>query len=446
MPAVNVEGLKEALEKLEKKELIKIVCDFARRDTERTAKLMLSLEGDETQELELCIKRIAAAFQQKKKYHMYDGAALKRAMKDVAKRAYAHLGEEPMAAFELYFLIITEYCGADCAIFDNSGSLSDYISAIFNEIRDITEAENLESEDAGFIHTSLMKFAREERHEYSCVVSAFSVLASMSRDAETRDAVNAAIMSKMAEWKHNDNIFASYSSDQLKEIQFKMLKKFDGDKAAMSFANKNLQNYSFRVMAANEAREAGDWKRLLEIAKGKPKNGEGIALTEWDDVILEAYTKLGDKANILKTTEHLMMYNNFDTYYPKVKALFDEKDWEKYFAKLCKELQGTERWMRLIAIEKMEPEIMKECTARPWLLFSYYHLLDVKKYGDRMENMFRQYITKEAERRSTRKGYAEIRDYLRAFENACGEPAEQLRQALLKKYSTKPAYREELSR
>lgn len=152
---VDVGELKVLLEQLDKKQLIKLVCDFGKKDAMVTAKLVLALEKDECKEFERCVERLDASLE-KIKYHMFVGSSFKVAARDVAKHAHYYRDTMPLTAFKYYWLIITYWFRIYNMTWDNAGSLQDYIGGLIYELEEL--------EDVG-------EFTDDEHESFFCYVA-----------------------------------------------------------------------------------------------------------------------------------------------------------------------------------------------------------------------------------------------------------------------------------
>ncbi len=376
---------------------------------------------------------------------MYDLRCVEDAMGDVAAKARSYRGTTPMLAFRMFWIIVTEWSAENENIWDDDGDLHYIVNDAIEEIRDLVSADGLSETELEGIHSTLLALVKEESRENDYMTELAPIAAEMAKIAAMRTKADDVFACKLAVIRNDPYGYHSYQSDRFKCLQLSMITRFDGEGAADKFINANLEVREFRRIAADKAKEAKNWERLLSLACEGAESGRFAS--EWHKEMLEAYINLGDKENIIKMTEYLAFNEDFSKYYPMLKEQFDEMRWKEYFPKLCKKAQEKKHWFDLITTERMEPEIMQECRKNPYLVFSLYGYLGNEAYRAELAGLFEKALTDRAARVASRKEYAELREKIETFKTACGsEPAERLRESLLKTYKRKPAFCQEISK
>lgn len=443
---MDMPHLKELLNTLDKESLVDIICDAAQNDPEYAAELTLKLDKDESHTLDQCAARIRSAYTLCWDYYnLYDAGPIGDAMNDVADKARSCRGTNPLLAFKIFWLMVTEWVDKFDNIWDEDGELMSLAEGYIDEIRELADSGAFSAENSEeMFGIMLARFDTvNPRDDFAQTLA--SVLVDTAKERARKEVLEAIIARKAAEAEREGGRSA-YGLSWLMMARFLLIQRFESAETASKFVAKNMDIYGFRTIAAEEAKAAKDWKRLLALARGGVK-ADG-SRPQWQVFMLEAYMGLNDRENALETMECLAFNDNsFREYYARLKKQFDKAQWEEFFPGLCQRARKSRHWLDFIVEENMEPEIMEECRKQPQLVFSYYSHLDRQVYGEEIQSLFESFIAKSAASFKKRDEYVDLRHYLNVFRKACGDaPAERLRRSLIETYKKKRAFCEELSK
>lgn len=219
MPA-DVTDLKLLLEQLDKKQLIKLVCDFARKDEMITAKLVLALEPDESKEYDRCVERLDASLK-KIKYHKFLGSAFKTAARDVAKHAHYYRSTMPLTAFKYYWLIITYWFDIFNDTWDNEGALEDYIYGLIRELEELADTGEFTDDEHESFFATLHEFSKKTTIGCSLTMSVIHAMAHSARTESEKERAKSLVKLRIEQLSSGkkDKIYNSYEIETLGEIQ-----------------------------------------------------------------------------------------------------------------------------------------------------------------------------------------------------------------------------------
>jgi len=101
-------------------------------------------------------------------------------------------------------------------------------------------------------------------------------------------------------------------------------------------------------------------------------------------------------------------------------------------------------YVDILVHEKKKYHLLEYCeTYISAVVKLYSHLLP--EYIFEVEMLFLEYIRKEAERASERKGYGDVCEIIKHYKKACGsQKANEIKDELIQRYSKRPAFVDEL--
>ncbi|MCL2149151.1 MAG: hypothetical protein FWH47_07440 [Methanomassiliicoccaceae archaeon] len=241
-----------------------------------------------------------------------------------------------------------------------------------------------------------------------------------------------------------------YDNRLLQALQHRIIKRFDGDAAAESYMEEHLDNSDFRFAAI----EAAMQREMYDRALGLCLEGEEVdsryagLLNRYKDLRYAVYEKKGD-VPAQKALGHELLLEGGRDYYPRLKALYDGKDW---LAALEGILDGLEHgrqvglYLDILIKEELKPRILEYCKAKTDSIVTLYaHLLPEHKKD--VCAIFVKHIKESAGRARTRDSYRDVCLNIMKYRGACGNTAANaVRDELKRAYPKQPAFQDELSR
>ena len=240
-----------------------------------------------------------------------------------------------------------------------------------------------------------------------------------------------------------------YEVQELQKLQYDLIMRFDGEKAAAEFIEQRLGNSDFRRMAIRTAMAGGQYDKALDLCidgEYADKHSAGL-FNRWRELQYEIYEKTGDTRKQKTLGSDFVLNGDFE-YFPKLKALYAEDEWPSVLQGILEKLGENDRrgvYVKILLHEKLKLRLLDYCKKHVHAIDSYYtHLLP--ECRNDIDILFTKYIRERAARAYDRKQYNEVCTLIRHYKEACGKAAYEFRDELAAEYVKRPAFLDELCR
>ncbi|MFS0781190.1 SWIM zinc finger family protein [Bacillus sp. 1P06AnD] len=242
-----------------------------------------------------------------------------------------------------------------------------------------------------------------------------------------------------------------YDKEQLLLVASKLVQRFDGETAYVSFIKSHIDVSGFREMAIQyymSKQQYEDVIQLCEEGKKRDKDQPGLVV-QWEKDALEAYIKLGDlkgQKQVLK--ELLFRERDGYKYYSRLKKMYSHDEWQHkqkdILSRLHKE-NHSYTYLSILKKENLKEELLQYCSRNPKLIENTYPYL-IDRFPEEVEELFFRHIEESAEKASNRKQYYMVCRHINRLREVCNDAlAERVIDHLHAKYHMKPAFLDELS-
>lgn len=254
---------------------------------------------------------------------------------------------------------------------------------------------------------------------------------------------------KMEE-KDQDAFSREYESEAIALLQYELIDKFDGKKAAVDFLYAHRNFSRFRELAIQEALAVQDYAKAEMLALEGEEHDHKLPglIKKWKECRVEVYRLTKQLDKMREVSRELALSGEF-TYYQKLKTMYDSAEWAQIYPGILVEFAKQSGYMdnkyTSAIIEEQEWEKLLEYVQKnPHRIVDFYRPL-LANYPEQVYELFKEEILQDAARSSKRSHYKNVCSHLRLLVKIGGNRiAADLVKHLMFEYIRRPAFCEEL--
>lgn len=259
------------------------------------------------------------------------------------------------------------------------------------------------------------------------------------------------ILEKMAKKLAGHGHHRIYNIQRIKLLQFELIERFDTREKAEAFIKENISYSQFREKAIAGAMRKKQYEEAIRLCLAGEEADKGYfgLINKWREFRYLAHEKSGDMENQRKLAMEFALDGYFE-YYLKLKQFYEPHEWQPVVESIIKrflEMQYTPAAYTKILIEEgLTAKLLEYCRKNIREIENYCpHLLD--EHFDEAEQLFTEYIQREAALSGKRSHYKQVCGKIRRYKKLFGEErAERMILELKNRYRRRPAFIDELSR
>ena len=447
------ESLENLLKKLDKQALISIVLEFSGRDKRMKEELILRY-SQKTDIFESARNVIRSAINAVKRRGYVEYGDARRAV-DGADTVLQMIDDkidsgDILTAVSLGVVVSEEMMDLMDCCDDSGGYVGGAISEAIEKINDAVCAipdDQKNSEDMEKVFDIIFNHATSKT--YSGWTDWRMDLLS-STVPLCGNSVNRSKMDKYityGEHLKKDGWSRNYDNQRFQRLQYDIIKLFDGEDAASSYMEQNLDNSDFRRVAIKTAISEGLYERALRLCLDGENKDSGYAglVKEWKQQRYIVYEKTKDVSAQKSLCMEFVLQGNFD-FFSKLKALHTSDEWASVLKDIIRDLEDSKQnsvYVSILIHEGLKSRLLDYCKKYVSNIDSYYeHLLP--EYKNEIGLLFVEYIRKRAAAANGRNNYRDVCELIRHYKKACGEAANRISDELTVMYAKRPAFLDEL--
>ncbi|MEK5038035.1 hypothetical protein [Sporosarcina sp. FSL K6-3457] len=445
-------GLTEVLNDLSKDQLISIVDELAKKDSILKSRLLLkyskSVTGQELEKFKDLLRSIVDKYMGREGYIAYrDISPFVRELDECFVQI--EYCADVVVALELSFVMLEEAIEAFQYTDDSNGDIGMLVEDALEVIElTVVDAIDSESEQRQELFKKLLKqcdhSAIKEWEEYQIIL--LRICIHFADSNENREA-----LSRKVESLIDENSSQHYHNEALNQLLFGMIDQYGTAEEANQFIQARLHYSSFREQLIQRCIVEKNYNRVIELAAAGEQSDREYAglVSKWKKFRYAAYKALSLRREQKLLAKDLFMNGDFD-FYHELKALAEDPD--QFYMQLKQELQKHSGWQvrrlyqRLIEEENDTDALMEFVRAYPDCIEQYASdLVDI--YKEEVQQIYKEHIEMAANHASNRKGYQDVCQMIRRYENIVGKELQQIIvNELRSSYRRKPAFVDELGK
>lgn len=242
---------------------------------------------------------------------------------------------------------------------------------------------------------------------------------------------------------------SDYMKGQKQGLQLEIIRRFDGEQAAVAYMEQCFENNTFKRMLIQMAIDKKQYDRALKFCEEAEWEADprGREIKEWKQFRHKIYTATGDIEG-QKVISLELLADDFD-FFVTYKSLYTEDEWPEALKIALSKFDDKHRhepYLTVLVHEKLKHQLWERCRESTSLIIRYYeHLLPdySVEIGDKLLEM----VTTSAARANTRNDYKNVCGLLKHYKNVSGkQKADAVREGLKRTYARRPAFLDELSK
>jgi hypothetical protein len=241
-----------------------------------------------------------------------------------------------------------------------------------------------------------------------------------------------------------------YDKESVVLLRHDLIRKFDGEQAAAQFLYHNRHFSRCREILLQEAMRTKQYAMAEELAlEGEQQNPSLPGLvSQWKERRFAIYELCGE-TDKLRTVAHELAIQGDFTYYQKLKASYEPKEWGQVYPDIHQALSlhsgyYANTYTAALIEEREFDKLLAYVQKIPQRILDFYRQL-LPLYQEQVYELFRQLILAGAANASSRSHYKNVCSHLRLLIKIGGKKiAADLVEQLLRQYPRKPAFRQEL--
>jgi hypothetical protein len=241
-----------------------------------------------------------------------------------------------------------------------------------------------------------------------------------------------------------------YDQELVVLLRHDLIRKFEGEQAAAEFLYHNRHFSRCREILLQEAMRMKQYTMAEELAlEGEQQNHNLPGLVrQWKERRFAIYELCKDTDKLRIVAHELAIQGDF-TYYRKLKASYEPKEWEQVYPELHQALAlhsgyYANTYSAALIEEREFAKLLTYVQKEPRRILDFYRQL-LPLYQEQVYELFRQLIIAGAANASSRPHYKNVCSQLRLLIKIGGKKiAADLVEQLLRQNPRKPAFRQEL--
>ncbi len=373
-------------------------------------------------------------------------------------------GGNPLSTVDLCEEVISQLAEAYQHSDDSSGSMGSAIEMALELLVSLVRGNNDTPEEVvGYIFKIAMKGGMDEKYDGFDWGSNFRGLAADAARNEQQSSELITMLEQYIEKKEKEE-YGRFSVEGAAHLKYKVIEKWQDDKAAESYLLSNLRYASFRRSALNKAMVEKRYDDVRQLSNDgivqSEQDGHPGTVNEWKKWLMRLAETTGDKATLIDLTEKIFLERGEMEYFRELKELVTPANFEEKVEKYIQHFNSKEsRFARygsifnyqvaaILEAENRLPELMALLQKAPSLdLLDRYFKLLAKHNKTEFVALYDQRVRKKMEQTSDRSGYRECCRYLNKLIKLGGtENAEQVVKDWRETYPRRRAMLEELGK
>lgn len=452
----RMDRLREALQAAPPERLVATLLDLAQGDREMQSKLLLLLNvADRPDDIRALVK--ATVRPPRGNFGFLDfwqADQAGRKLSEIVGRADRLLLAHPQGALRTYQIVLEEAVVALKNADDSTGSLSANVVRALEGLDQC--AERLPPEERAALFDYCLEQANGPRFEgWDYGWRLRQLAGELVETPAQREALLTDLQPFETVTQSNNRISAwseHWRAEQAAEIKLNLIKRLDGEEAALAFVADNIHLTGFRLLLIQHHLDAGD----LDAAGTLAQEGlaavqannlmHGIAYT-YRQLLLTIAQQRDDREAIAAHASSLWLSQGGPEYYDLMVGAVLPEEWAAFRTRLLSdEACSPELAASAYAYEEMWPELRDIVFAYPRLLRSYQLELEAH-YPDETAVLYEQLAREMLRRVSNRPTYNEAASYLTRMQKlGHGDEGKAIARALMEQYPQRRAMIEELRR
>ncbi len=330
-------------------------------------------------------------------------------------------------------------------------TLTEEIEVVLMQVAALFDEVTLNADDGSWLFTQFLTAAKNYEGPPQAVLLRLCIkFAETESDQEGLKNYLVALASEEPDTEGDGNLPAL-------KLQHSLLLKQDKGEEALSFALDNISYEGMRKIAFNHALESKDYVLAEKLAKeneASPYRTYGAI--DWGALLFKVYQEGRNTIQMRSLAKEFLLHDDL-SYYPILKASYDQNEWESVLDDLLDEMQARSEAIEASLYRKNPyPEVLKGegklerlltyIQKNPRLVQSYQDVL-VPHHKDEVFALYRQIILDDGEVASSRNEYKALASWLRELVSiGGGVVVEECLQALAPRYMKRPAMRDEIQR
>lgn len=450
-------SLAEIVRGMSREQLEELLLEAAKRHRQLGDRLRMLYDGrDKTPEqYRSVMEKVAQELWQRENYSRYGG----RDGGDPLGEAYllldaAETVPQPIEAAWLVFSAIEPLLrNNEVWEMDENGELQEFISNATARVGSILQThahELLAREDSawfeGLLNYSASPIMQENTDTMLELLEGFLPLcAAPPLQALYRRKLDELLENGLYEGIHD------YTRSKLRLLCLGSLEAAGQEELAERFIMENLDCDPLRERAILAAEQAGDFSRVLVLARQglDMRQGKTVLRREWQLHMLTAYRALNDHDGMQKILREFLLGGDFSAFAP-YKELVPREQWQDELCKILAQMRAVfyppPCYSRILEAEGLAGELLEYCKKRPDEVFTYGEAL-MKALPNETKALATGLIETRAKHSNSRPRHKQLVELLRRYGKLCGkDEMTALAERLAVQYKRKPAMREELGR
>jgi hypothetical protein len=443
--------LEDLLEKLDKKILVSIIMETARKDRRMKEQLFLHYEkhGDTLKYARNVIRNsIDAAKNRGFVEYAYVRSSTIGADSILEMIDDGIDSEDIEMAVSLSIIVLEEMMDLLGYCDDSNGTVGGCINEAVAKITKAVSSKKLSQKDNEKLFKIIFDYAQDKTFDgwtdwrFGLLYALLPLCGNRVNRAKMEYYLSNQKSTDKSEWSEN------YEKRQLQKLQYEILKRFDGETIAESYMEKHLDNSDFRKIIIQNAISQGLYEKALNLClEGEQMDSSYAGLVrEWKEYRYIIYEKTNDTPSQKLLGTEFLLNNNYE-YYVKLKALYTKKEWPEILRYILEKTKNERHgiYVKILIQEKLKPQLLEYCKQNIYTITEHYkHLLP--DYKNDVSSIFASYINQCAERANNRHHYKDVCEIIQLYKKACTKAAYEIRDELAKKYIRRPAFLDELSK
>jgi len=238
-------------------------------------------------------------------------------------------------------------------------------------------------------------------------------------------------------------------------LQLDMIVALDGEAAADSYIERNLENTVIRSRAIEVALKRKEFEKVIELCEdGENGNGSHRGFVEeLKHYRFEAYEGNGDKEKQRELAKEFVLNGDF-RYYGKLKMLYPKNDWQKELEDILLKTRcetshpyhgGESIYVKIVVAEGLNEKLLEYCEENVSAITRYSSVL-LPLFPEESDKIFTRHIYRSAKGANGRSQYREVCGIIRQYEKSFSKKAADIKNDLAELYKRRPAFMDELKR
>jgi uncharacterized Zn finger protein len=436
-------------------QLINIIADLAKNDSQLLNNLLLELDHNtKPTDYRRIVKDALRAGRAREGYLDYRGSmqAAAKIHELLGKAAQWIVTGEATRAVSVYQTVLEEVSEAINEADDSSGELGGCLSTAVQGLGECA-AQLAPAEQTALFNYILAQTRRKGFDDWDWNWELLQVAAELVEDTARRAALFSALEDLAPQQAYNPQYrdFTEFTRERIVFLKLAVIEKFDGAAAARQFLRDHVQLDRVRMqlieqcLAENALDEA---LRLIDEGIARHQNSRMIGLVhQYTALKTQVWAKSGNTPALIETTRQLWLSRGQPADYHLLKKHVPPAEWLSFRTKLIADLQrnpNQQAW--LYAQEELWAELLQVVLNHPNLLETYRQPLE-QKFPHQIIPLYEQMVERILERANGRKEYQTVVAYLQRIRKlGATEQVKTLVERIKTRYSKRSALLDELKR